>query len=174
MIECKIPLIGFIAHSGTGKTTLLCKLLPLLRLKGLRVGMVKHAHHQFEVDTPGKDSYELRKAGAEQMLISSRQRWALMSENLDEEPRLNDLLAKFDQDRLDLILVEGFKPEPYPKIEVFRPSMGKSLLYPKHPNVIAVACDTLPDEGIGDLQQLDLNNVEQIADYICHNFLDNQ
>ncbi len=171
MIECKIPLIGFIAHSGTGKTTLLCKLLPILRERGLRIGMVKHAHHQFEVDTPGKDSYELRKSGAEQMLISSRQRWAMMSENIDEEPRLNDLLAKFNQDRLDLIMVEGFKPEPYPKIECHRPSRGKSLLYPKHPNVVAVACDELPAEGIGDRQHLDLNDVEQIADYICNNYL---
>ncbi|WP_426416356.1 molybdopterin-guanine dinucleotide biosynthesis protein B [Aestuariirhabdus sp. LZHN29] len=171
MIECNIPLVGFIAHSGTGKTTLLCQLLPLLRLKGLRVGMVKHAHHRFEMDTPGKDSYELRKAGAEQMLISSRERWALLSENLGEEPRLNELLGKFDQQRLDLILVEGFKPEPYPKIECHRPSMGKPLLYTQHPNVIAVACDELPQEGIGELDHLDLNNVQQIADYICHHFL---
>ena len=114
LTNAHIPILGFAAWSGTGKTTLLRRLLPILAGRGIRVGMIKHAHHDFDVDTPGKDSYELRKAGAAQMLISSRRRWALMVERpVDREPPLDEVLLELDQELLDLILVEGFKHERF-------------------------------------------------------------
>ena len=168
MIVAKKPVLGIAAFSGTGKTTLLTQLLPLLGARGLRVGMIKHAHHSFEIDTPGKDSYELRKAGAAQMLIASARRWALMVDhgNLGE-PRLPQALARLDQDSLDLILVEGFKTEPIPKIELHRPSLGKPAIYPGDETVVAVATDgdlPVPTE----LPILDINNAEAIAGFVLH------
>jgi molybdopterin-guanine dinucleotide biosynthesis adapter protein len=168
----QIPVLGFAAFSGTGKTTLLVRLLPLLASRGLRIGMIKHAHHSFEVDTPGKDSYELRKAGAAQMLIASRQRWALMVEN-DEpgtEPALAELLPRLDHKALDVILVEGFKHERFPKIELYRPSLRKPLLFLEDDCVIAVASDApLPVEC--PLPILDLNDPAQIVDFIFREVL---
>ncbi|MFL6712642.1 MAG: molybdopterin-guanine dinucleotide biosynthesis protein B, partial [Sulfurifustis sp.] len=118
MVTPRPPILGIAAYSGTGKTTLLRKILPQLRGRGLRVAVVKHAHHSFDTDVPGKDSYELRKAGAVQMLVASRHRWALITETGDaNEPRLDELLGQLDQSNLDLILVEGFKAEAFPKIE---------------------------------------------------------
>src|SRR3990172_697023 len=112
-------MIGFAAWSGTGKTTLLKKLLPLLRKRGLRVGVVKHAHHDFDIDVPGKDSYELRKAGATHVLVGSRKRWALVVEaGLEEDPSLATLLSHLATDDIDLILVEGLKPERIPNIHL--------------------------------------------------------
>src|SRR5689334_21649650 len=106
------PTLGFAAYSGTGKTTLLRRIIPLLRERGLRVAVIKHAHHSFDTDVPGKDIYELRKAGAAQMLVASRHRSALVTEMTDVgEPRLDDLLSRLDQVDVDLILVEGFKAE---------------------------------------------------------------
>jgi molybdopterin-guanine dinucleotide biosynthesis protein MobB len=162
----RVPIIGFAAHSGTGKTTLLVKLLALLGAQGLRIGVIKHAHHGFEIDRPGKDSYELRRAGAQQTLIGSRQRWALIVETGDrEEPVLADYVRHMDQDRLDLILVEGFKPAPIPKIELYRPALGKPLLFPGDPSIIAVATDgALPAPA--SLPVLDLNRPREIADFI--------
>jgi molybdopterin-guanine dinucleotide biosynthesis protein MobB len=133
-------ILGFIANSGTGKTSLLLKLIPLLKAKGLKVAIIKHSHHNFDIDHPGKDSYRLRHAGADQMLIASRRRWALMVELEDqnlEEPNLEQLISKLDQENLDLILVEGFKHEAIPKIEVHRPNLGKLAFFPTDPNVIA-------------------------------------
>jgi molybdopterin-guanine dinucleotide biosynthesis protein B len=167
------PILGFAAYSGTGKTTLLTRLLPLLRGRGVRVGMVKHAHHGFDVDTPGKDSYELRKAGAGQMLVASRRRFALMVEHEDgrPEPQLNELLAFLDQGRLDLILVEGFKHEGFPKVELHRPALDKPLLFPDDENIVAVASDAgLPIPC--PLPVLDLNRPEAILDFILSRFLD--
>ncbi len=164
--ELRVPVLGIAAFSGTGKTTLLTKLLPILRGCGLRIGVIKHAHHSFEIDKPGKDSYELRKAGAGQMLIASRNRWALMVEaDPPAEPRLQPLLQQLDQDTLDIILVEGFKHERFPKIELYRPSLGHPLLFPEDDTVIAVASDSaLPIKT--SLPVLDLNNPEQIARFI--------
>ena len=161
-----LPIVGFAAWSGTGKTTLLKELLPLLSARELRVGMVKHAHHSFDLDHPGKDSYELRKSGAAQMLIASRSRWALMVERVRErEPRLDDVLLELDQAALDLILVEGFKDERFPKIELHRPSLRRPLLFPDDDTVIAVATDApLPDTG--RLPQLDLNRPDEIAAFV--------
>ena len=161
-----LPIVGFAAFSGTGKTTLLKQLLPLLSARGLRVGVVKHAHHSFEMDYPGKDSYELRKSGAAQMLIASRARWALVVERVrDREPRLDEVLLEFDQAALDLILVEGFKDEPFPKIELHRPSLGRPLLCLDDEAIIAVASDA-PLDDIRLLPQLDLNRPEEIAAFI--------
>lgn len=161
-----LPILGFAAFSGTGKTTLLLQLLPLLKARGLRVGMVKHAHHTFEVDHPGKDSYELRKSGAAQTLIASRQRWALMVERLREaDPPLDEVLLELDQAALDLILVEGFKQEPYPKIELHRPSLARPLLYPRDGNIVAVATDG-PLEPDVPVPVLDLNDPHAIGDFI--------
>lgn len=162
----RLPILGFAAFSGTGKTTLLVKLLAVLRARGYRVGVVKHAHHSFEIDKPGKDSYELRKAGAVQTLVGSRRRWALVAETEDErEPRLDDLLRHLDQDALDFILVEGFKAERFPKIELYRPSLGHPLLHPDDGSIVAIACDApLPVKT--SLPLLDLNQPESIVDFV--------
>lgn len=161
-----LPIVGFAAFSGTGKTTLLKELLPLLRERGLRVGVVKHAHHSFEMDYPGKDSYELRKSGAAQMLIASRARWALVVERArDREPRLDEVLLELDQASLDLILVEGFKDERFPKIELHRPSLRRPLLFPDDDAIIAVATDA-PLDDTARLPQLDLNRPAAIAAFI--------
>ncbi|NIM29377.1 MAG: molybdopterin-guanine dinucleotide biosynthesis protein B [Gammaproteobacteria bacterium] len=163
-----LPIVGIAAWSGTGKTTLLKELLPLLGARGLRVGVVKHAHHSFEVDYPGKDSYELRKSGAAQMLIASRSRWALVVEQeRGREPRLDEVLLELDQGALDLILVEGFKEEAFPKIELHRPSLGYPLLFRDDKAIVAVATDA-PLEDTGDLPQLDLNSPADIAAFIFH------
>lgn len=171
MRPAETPVLGFAAFSDTGKTTLLENLLPLLAGHGLRVGVIKQTHHRFDVDTPGKDSYRLRKAGARRVLVASRLRWALMVENdPPEEPRLESLLARIDTTRVDLVLVEGFKHERFPKIELHRPSLGKPLLFPGDPTIIAVACDApLPVET--DLPVLDINNPGEVASFILERFL---
>jgi len=169
----RIPILGFVAYSGTGKTTLLLKIIPLLKAKGLRLGMIKHTHHKkFEVDYPGKDSYRLRHAGAEQMLVASRKRWALMVEMQEEyeEPDLIQLLSHLDQDKLDLILVEGFKHENYPKIELHRPSLGHPLLFPEDNSIIAIASD-VPLTESKNLPWFDMNQPEQIVAFIETQFL---
>jgi molybdopterin-guanine dinucleotide biosynthesis protein MobB len=158
--------LGFAAWSGTGKTTLLVKLLPELRTRGLRVGMIKHAHHTFDVDRPGKDSYELRKAGANPVLLASSRRWVLMTDlEQPREPVLQEMLARFDAAALDVILVEGLKHEDFPKIELHRPVLGKGLLFPDDPSIIAVATDA-PLGQATRLPVLDLNDVEAIADFV--------
>jgi molybdopterin-guanine dinucleotide biosynthesis protein B len=165
------PTLGFAAFTGTGKTTLLRKLLPLLCERGICVGMIMHAPDNFDVDKPGKDSFELRKAGAQQMLVTSNQRWALMVEReYEHEPKLDEHIAHLDHATLDLILVEGFKDGRFPKIELHRPMMGKPLLFPEDEFVIAVASDSpliLPDH----IACLDLNNEVQIAGFICERLL---
>ncbi|UPQ89220.1 bifunctional molybdopterin-guanine dinucleotide biosynthesis adaptor protein MobB/molybdopterin molybdotransferase MoeA [Vibrio sinaloensis] len=159
-----IPLLGFAAYSGTGKTTLLEALLPKLTDVGLRVGVLKHAHHNFDVDKPGKDSYRLRKAGASQMLISSRNRFALMTETPEQESSFEYLLSRFDCDNLDVILVEGCKNIAFPKIELHREAVGKPWLYPNDSNIIAIAADNIvPDSN---LPQMDINDLSAIADFV--------
>ena len=166
MIETLKPMLGFAAYSGTGKTTLLKQLLPWLCGQGVRVGMIKHAHHRFEVDHPGKDSFELRKAGAGQVLVASPHRWALMVEKpRPAEPLLQEMVGHLDQQALDVILVEGFKHEDFPKIELFRPSRGYDPMYPDDPDIIAVASDgKLPVATA--LPVLDLNDPEQIGAFL--------
>lgn len=169
VIHCTVPLLGFCAYgSGIGKTTLLTSLIPVLIERGLRVSVIKHAHHSFDIDHPGKDSYRLRESGATQMLLGSARRWALMTERSrtgedDREPSLAELLPHMDTSLADLILVEGFKHEPIPKIEVCRPSLNKPMLATTDPHVIAVAADgPAPTE----LPLLDLNNPHAIADFV--------
>lgn len=159
-----VPILGFAAYSGTGKTTLLEALLPQLTEAGLRIGMLKHAHHNFDVDKEGKDSYRLRKAGATQMLISSRNRYALMTETPDAESEFEYLLTRFDCDKLDIILVEGCKNIAFPKIELHREVVGKPWLYPNDTNIIAIAADTQVDDS--ELPQMDINDLDSIAEFV--------
>lgn len=159
-------MLGFSAYSGTGKTTLLTRLVPVLRARGLRVGLVKHAHHRFEIDHEGKDSFELRKAGATPVLVASKERWAIIHENEnDKEPELGELIDRVDELGVDLVLVEGFKHEALPKIELTRPELGRPLIFPEDQNVIAVACDAALSESCA-LPVLDLNNAQEIADFV--------
>lgn len=160
-----IPLLAIAAWSGSGKTTLLKALIPVLCARGVRPGIIKHTHHNMDVDKPGKDSYELRKAGAAQTLVASQQRWALMTET-PEEPALDlaYLANRMDSSKLDIILVEGFKHEPTAKIVLFRRAAGHDvdeLMLDEH--VVAVASDIALNVSV---PTLDLNDVEAIADFI--------
>lgn len=160
-----IPVVAISAWSGTGKTTLLKKLIPALCARGLRPGLIKHSHHNMDIDTPGKDSYELRKAGAAQTMVASPQRWALMTETPDEAPlNLAYLVSRMDHSTLDLVLVEGFKHEAVPKILLFRSHAGhdlSELTLDEH--VIAVASDVAVEL---EVPVLDLNDVDGIAQFI--------
>lgn len=160
-----IPLLAVAAWSGTGKTTLLKKLIPALCARGIRPGLIKHTHHDMDVDTPGKDSYELRKAGAAQTLVASSQRWALMTETPDEtELDLNWLVSRMDATKLDLVLVEGFKHEPVPKILLWRADCGhdiSGLTIDEH--AIAVASDV---ELALSVPVLDINDIEEVAEFV--------
>lgn len=166
-IESPTPLLGFAAWSGTGKTTLLQQLIPELKGRGVRLAAVKHTHHDVEFDQPGKDSYQLRHAGARQVLVASAKRSMLIQENpRDEaEPNLAQLLPQLNHNALDLILIEGFKHEPIPRIELYRSALGKPLLYPDDPQIIAIA--VAADETIDPtIPRLDLNHISGIADHI--------
>lgn len=170
MIHSKIPTLGFCAYgSGIGKTTLLIRLIPLLAAHGLRVSIIKHAHHSFDIDHPGKDSFRLREAGAVQTLLGSRHRWALMTElsriddRSEEEPGLADLLPHLNASLADLVLVEGFKSESVSKIEVYRTDLQNPLIADTDKNVIAVASNGAIET---ELPVLDLNNPAEIAEFI--------
>jgi molybdopterin-guanine dinucleotide biosynthesis protein B len=135
-----MKVIGLAGWSGAGKTTLLARVIPHFLKDGLRVSVIKHAHHNFDVDVPGKDSWVHRQAGATEVLVSSARRWALMHELREaSEPRLPDLLRKLS--RVDLVVVEGFKSEPHRKIEVHRLANGKALLFPDDPAIAGIATD---------------------------------
>ncbi len=167
-IEYPLPLMGFAAFSGTGKTTLLARLLPALKAQGLRIAVVKHAHHSFDIDHPGKDSHTLRQAGAERILVASRHRMALIVEQAErrDDVCLADALAMMDPRGLDLLLVEGFKHETFPKIELHRPALGKPLLYPDDPTIVAIATDeAAPPAGYG-IPHLPLNEPGDIAAFV--------
>ena len=166
MPNAQIPVLGFTAASGTGKTTLLTQIIPILKQNGLRIGIIKHSHHDFDIDQPGKDSFRLRKAGASPVLLVSRYRRAIITElTAEQEPRLDQQLQQFDPSELDLILVEGFKAEKFPKIELHRPALAQPLLYPNDSDIIAIATDKVL-ETPAYLTQLDLNRPEMIAAYI--------
>ncbi len=163
------PLLGFAAFSGAGKTTLLVRLIPELARRGLKVGVIKHAHHSFDIDQPGKDSYRLRQAGATPIMVVSSRRRAIVYEYPEQgEVGLFEQLPFLDVSGLDLILVEGFKREPIPKIELHRPALGKPLLFPEDSNIIAVASDVWM---ACPLPLLDLNRPQEICDFILHDFL---
>ncbi len=162
-----MKIFGIAGYSGSGKTTLLEKLIPQLTARGLRVSVIKHAHHGFDIDKPGKDSYRHREAGASEVLLSCGSRWALMHELRDErEAALDDLLVRLSP--CDLVLVEGFKSEPIPKLEVYRPANGKSPLYRSRTDIVAVASDA---ESLDtDLPTFSLNAAPSMAAFIL-NFL---
>lgn len=154
---------GLAGWSGAGKTQLAEALIATLSQRGYRVATIKHAHHKFDADIPGKDSWRHRKAGASQVLVASDQRSALFTE-YDEvkAPDLDRLLSQLDP--ADLVLVEGFKSAPIPKLEVWRTTVGKPLLHPEDPHIFAVASDTSIDAC--PLPVLDLNNVDSIAEFL--------
>lgn len=163
---CK-PVIGFSAYSGSGKTTLLEKLIPIFSSHQLKVAVIKHAHHSFDIDHPEKDSYKIRKSGAQQILISSQKRWAMIHE-LDsehDELTLEQALQHISTAAIDFVIVEGFKSAPISKIEIHRPSLGKPLISSEDKYVIAIATDD-PAKINSPLPLLDLNQPEQIAAYI--------
>jgi molybdopterin-guanine dinucleotide biosynthesis protein B len=141
-----MKVLGFAGYSGAGKTTLLEKLIAMLAGEGVSVSLIKHAHCGFDVDQPGKDSYRHRKAGAGEVLVASDLRWALMHESQTESPPvLDELLNKLSP--CDLVLVEGWKRDPIPKLEVHRSANGKPWLYPDDPNILAVVSDVSPPDN---------------------------
>jgi len=155
--------LGIVGWSGSGKTTLLTRLIPLLVQRGLRIATLKHAHHEFDVDTPGKDSYVHRKAGASEVIICSATRWVQMHElGKEPEPTLAELLRRVNP--CDLVLIEGYKHERHPKLEVYRAVVGKPPLYPQDPRVLAVATDT-PLPGPHP-PSVDLNDAAAVADCV--------
>jgi len=159
-----MKIFGLAGWSGSGKTTLMVRLLPELVGRGISVSTVKHAHHSFEIDRPGKDSYEHRVAGATEVMVTGGLRWALMHEIRDQaEPSVADLMRHMTP--VDLLLIEGFKSHTHPKLEVHRPATGRPLLCSNDPNIVAVASDA-ELEGL-DIPQLDLNDVRVIADFIA-------
>ncbi len=156
-------LMGVVGASGSGKTTLITALLPLLRQSGLRVSTIKHAHHGFDLDQPEKDSYRHREAGAEEVMVVSGGRWALMRETPEEELDLAALARRMTP--VDLLLVEGFKLEAIPKLEIHRPALGKPALYPHDPGIAAIASDApldMPGRPV-----LPLNAPVEVAAFIC-------
>lgn len=165
------PVLGFAGWSGAGKTTLLETLIPLLIARGLRIGVIKHAHHRVDVDRPGKDSHRLRNAGANQVLLSSDVRRALLVERREPGPaQLLEELGWIDQTRCDLILVEGFRDQPLAKVEVFRQALERPVRYTEDTTVIALACapfpPVIPCHDRNPPPCFDLNQPESLATYI--------
>jgi molybdopterin-guanine dinucleotide biosynthesis protein B len=157
-----MKIFGFAGYSGSGKTTLIEKLIPLFTARGLKVSLIKHAHHQFDVDTPGKDSYRHRHAGCTEVLVTSSRRWVLMHELRGEaEPDLQEQIKHLSP--CDLLLVEGFKHDPIPKLEVYRAEVGEPLLHPHDANIVAVATDAALDTP---LPRLNLNDPAAIAGFV--------
>ena len=157
-----MKVIGLAGWSGAGKTTLLSRVLPHLLKEGLRVSVIKHAHHEFDVDVPGKDSWVHRQAGATEVLVSSSRRWALMHELRGAaEPRLQELLAKMAP--VDLVMVEGFKREPHRKIEVHRAANGKPWLFPDDPGIVGIVTDAAAETR---LPVVHLDDIDAVATLI--------
>lgn len=157
-----MKIFGFAGYSGSGKTTLIEKLIPLFTEKGVTVSLIKHAHHTFDVDQPGKDSYRHRKAGCAEVLVTSSRRWVLMHELRGApEPHLGEQIQHLAP--CDLVLIEGFKREHIPKIEVYRAEVGEPLIHPHDPGVVAIAGDRRLDTK---LPQFDLNDAPAIASFV--------
>ena len=163
-------ILGFVAKSGTGKTTLISRLIPILNERGYKVGLIKHSHHDFETDQPGKDSYRLRKAGASPVVLVSKHRRAVITELSSGEPTLDEQLHCFLGTEVDLILVEGFKHENFPKIELHRAELAHRLMHLRDKAIIAIVSNTKVDTH---LPCLDINKPEQVVDYITHEFMKN-
>jgi molybdopterin-guanine dinucleotide biosynthesis protein B len=157
-----MKVFGFAGWSGSGKTTLIEQLIPRFVAQGLRVSLIKHAHHAFDIDRPGKDSYRHREAGCQEVVVCSAKRWVLMHEARGEpEPTLEDLIARMSP--CDLLLIEGYKFHPIPKLEVWRKETGEPLLHPNDPHIVAVASDAGVETK---LPLLDLNDVDGVAGFI--------
>ena len=157
-------IFGFAGWSGSGKTTLIEAVIPRLMARGMRVSLVKHAHHQFDIDEPGKDSWRHRHAGCSEVLVCSSVRWALMHE-LRDEPELTLAQALDHLGPCDLVLIEGYKAAPIPKLEIWRPSVGKPTLHPHDPHVVGVATDA-PGALSIDLPVLHLSRHDEIATFV--------
>ena len=161
-----MKVFGIAGYSGSGKTTLIERLLLALRSRGLSVSVIKHTHHDFELDRPGKDSWRQREAGAREVLLSGGRRWALLHEIREGEapPGLEQLLGRLGP--CDLVLVEGYKREPIPKLEVHRAALGREWLYPRDCHILAVASDVTPPDAF---PRFDINDIEQLNVYIIEN-----
>ncbi|HVC57115.1 MAG TPA: molybdopterin-guanine dinucleotide biosynthesis protein B [Stellaceae bacterium] len=159
-------IFGLAGWSGSGKTTLMAGLIPELVARGLKVSTIKHAHHEFDIDQPGKDSWRHRQAGAGEVMVASSRRWALMHELRGQpEPTLDELVAQMSP--VDLLLVEGFKSHPHPKLEVHRPSLGKPLIYLDDPYVVAIAAD---EPVAAPVPLLPLGDPAAVARFILDHF----
>lgn len=168
-----VPVLGFAAFSGTGKTTLLCQLIPILNERGLRLAVVKHSHHDIEMDKPGKDSYQLRQAGASQLVLAGKKRSICFVEQQQVSDRsLSKQLNLLDSSSLDLVLVEGYRDEAFPKIELHRQQLGKPLLYPNDENIIALVSDIKLEKV--SLTQFQFHQLDELATFICNGVQSNR
>ena len=160
-----MKVFGFAGYSGSGKTTLIENIIPVLVARGVRVSLVKHAHHAFDVDQPGKDSYRHRKAGATEVMLTSAKRWVLMHEIEDQpEPELPEQLRRMSP--TDIVLVEGFKKQPMPKLEIHRKAHGTPFLYPDDPHIVGIATDEAIDT---QMPQFGLDDYQMIAEFVLAN-----
>jgi molybdopterin-guanine dinucleotide biosynthesis protein B len=160
-----VRVFGFAGYSGSGKTTLIENVIPVLVGQGLRVSLVKHAHHAFDVDQPGKDSYRHRQAGASEVMLTSAKRWILMHENVDQpEPELPEQLRHMSP--CDLVLVEGFKKQPMPKLEIHRKAHGTPFLFGDDPHIVGIATDEQLDT---ELPQFRLDDYKALAAFVLEN-----